>query len=92
MWVVEGSSKSEFLKQTNRIAVKFDVDEIQIKEETLMRKESSIKGEETWQGLRTDCLAGITDPTVWPPQQDTGVLALGWGYSGMTGTLSTTVL
>lgn len=47
MWVVEGSSKSEFLKQTNRIAVKFDVDEIQIEEETLMRKESSIKGEET---------------------------------------------
>ena len=42
MWAVEGSSKSELLKQTNRIAVKFDADEIQIKEETLMRKEISL--------------------------------------------------
>lgn len=63
MWAVEGSSKSELIKQTNKTAVKFYVDGIRIKDETLMRKEISIKGEQTV----SRPLTGISEPTVWLP-------------------------
>lgn len=58
-----------------------------------MRKEISIKDEETVARPLTDCLAGISDPTVWFPLSKTlGFWPWGGGYAGMTGTPSTTVL